>query len=673
MASGIVEPSSQGSDSESASQSGNAGAAAQVAQGQVGGPNAISRTKLVQRLLAASANLPQFVNDLITTQAIVVAGTEAAGFIIEKQQEVEQGKSDGVFSLRPIAHVRPDQSTPETRAAALNAFQEIVRPCVAQAKDGAVDIGGADDSGERQFCLVTLLRNEGNVVAVSAVITKCLDLERARQRLMSMQLVAGYFDLFSLRRNADQSKVIAQSHQHVLQLAQSVGTAEGFESGSMNLCNELATRTGASRVSIGWLKGKNVKVVALSHTEKFDKKQELIVQLQRAMEECLDQEEAVHYDPTGETSPNVTREAQSLSRSQGGNIVLSLPLRRKAEAVGVVTMEFPADRKLGEHTAAGLAVAVDLIAPQLYDRYQNDRWLIVKTGHSIQEMTKLAIGPKHTLAKVIIAASIAVILFVCLYRPVYHVSAPFQFAPVEQRVLCAPWDQAQVKNVFKRPGDSVKAGDVLVEFNTDDISKDLYQAQSRMAQAYFEMQKNNGSIERGKAADFQIAKATYEAESAGVQKLEYQMKQARVTAPFDGEVIRGDLVDQKGVRKKLGEELIVVAKPDRLRAEVKVDERDAQRIKSGQAGLLATSALPRDFYPIKVDHVVYASGPKDGENVFTVYAQLDYSKADKYSKEWRPGLGGEARIDIERKPFIWIYTHKLIDWTRLKLWSWGLI
>jgi hypothetical protein len=66
----------------------------------------------------------------------------------------------------------------------------------------------------------------------------------------------------------------------------------------MNLCNELSTRTGATRVSIGWLKGTRVRVKALSHTEQFDKRQELIVQLERAMEECLDQEEIVHFDAT---------------------------------------------------------------------------------------------------------------------------------------------------------------------------------------------------------------------------------------------------------------------------------------------------------------------------------------------------------------------------------------
>ncbi len=112
-----------------------------------------------------------------------------------------------------------------------------------------------------------------------------------------MQLVAGYFEFFALRRQAEASKQVAPDHQRVLQLSRAVADADGYLSAAMNLCNELANATGATRVSVGWLKGPGttIRVVALSHTEEFDKKQELVVQLERAMEECFDQEGPVLY------------------------------------------------------------------------------------------------------------------------------------------------------------------------------------------------------------------------------------------------------------------------------------------------------------------------------------------------------------------------------------------
>ena len=90
------------------------------------------RAPMVQRLLDAP-NLPAFVQDLITTQATTVVGTEAIGFLIENGEE-------GTKQLRLLAHVRPDNSAPDVREAAIKAFIELVKPCVKEGKDGAIEI-----------------------------------------------------------------------------------------------------------------------------------------------------------------------------------------------------------------------------------------------------------------------------------------------------------------------------------------------------------------------------------------------------------------------------------------------------------------------------------------------------------------------------------------------------
>ncbi len=88
MASGIVEPSSRDSEEEQ--------------QGQA--PRSGERSKLVQRLLDAGPNLPAFLTDLLTAQAVTVAGTEAAGFLIER--------GDQQFGLRPLRTFVPTNPTP---------------------------------------------------------------------------------------------------------------------------------------------------------------------------------------------------------------------------------------------------------------------------------------------------------------------------------------------------------------------------------------------------------------------------------------------------------------------------------------------------------------------------------------------------------------------------------
>jgi multidrug efflux pump subunit AcrA (membrane-fusion protein) len=667
--------------------------AEQEQQRQQTAPGSGNRSQLVQRLLDASANLPQFVHDLIQTQAVTVAGTEAAAFLIERQGPAPEADEEAEldenaraakaaqgpqFTLRPIAHIRPDDSPPEVRAAALDAFKEIIKPCIQQQKDGAFEVGAPNSQAESQFCLVTLLRSDGQVVAASAVITRCVNLDRARQRLMSMQLVAGYFELFTLRRTSEQSRMIAQSHQHVLQLATAVATAEGFESAAMNLCNELATRTGAVRVSMGWVKGNNVKVKALSHTEQFDKKQELVVQLEKVMEECRDQDEIVQFEPNGKGSDNVTREAQVLSRMHGGHAVLSLPLRRNAEIIGVLTLEFLPTSPLGPQVAQGLGVAADLLAPQLYDRFQNDRWLITKAGISTRELAKKAIGPRHMLAKLIIFGVVALALVVCNLIPfvdlrlMHRVTAPFQFVPVEKFAVSAPFEGiiqeiGKVNGEKVRPGMEVKKGQVLMKLETYELEKQLAEAENQIIRL-------GGEIARAAEADKTNEEQIYRAEQKGyiaqADLLRYRINRATIVSPYDGVILSGEVEDKVNAPVKEGDVLMEVGPIRDLKVKLDVHERDIQYVVEQQnqakipRGELATTSNPTEKYGFKVDRVVPMGTAKEGANKFEVYALLDGAP----NQMWRPGMQGEARIDVAKKPMIWIWTHRLIDFVRLKLW-----
>ena len=120
-------------------------------------------------------------------------------------------------------------------------------------------------------------------------------------------------------------------------------------------------------------------------------------------------------------------------------------------------------------------------------------------------------------------------------------------------------------------------------------------------------------------------------------------------APFDGVVLSGDLMDQRNAAKKQGDELFTVAalsSANGLRAELSVSERDVQDLHEGQHGELATSALPSEKHPFTIDRIEPIGQPKDGDNTFTVYGRLDQP-----SPTWRPGMAGEARVDIRPRAF----------------------
>lgn len=619
---------------------------------------AMTRSSLVAKLLAAGPDIREFMYDLLQVQAIVVNGTEAAGFLL---QPTPQG-----VQLQNVAHIRPDASDDETRKAALQAFGEIIGQCLQQDKDGVINVGQPTDSGEPQFCLVTLLRDQNNVVAASAVITRCRDDERARQRLETMRLVAGYFDLWLLKRQNEQSLQVSQRHQDVLQAAAAFANGDGFQSGAANLCNELVSRTGASRVSLGWVKLKSVKLLAMSHTEQFDRKQELSVSIVKAMEECVDQQELVQYDPdpAGNTTNNITRAAMALSRMENGNKIVSLPLRNRNEVVGVMTLEYPPNKPLTPQTTTSLAVLAEVMAPQIHDRYQDDRWLAVKIGRSVQHNSKYIIGPRHTLAKVIFGSIILVAAIVIFVSPMYRVSAPFQFLPQDRRVISSPY-QGVIEEVYVKPGDPVKAGDKLLKLKTTELQKQLISKNAAAAAAFQEARAY--LFDKDPENDWQhdVKMSQGRQAEAEAEVLKEQIANATVIAPIAGIVLKGDLKEKTGSQVKEGDQLMEVAPigADQFEAEIRVNERDIQKVHRGSKGTLATTSSPDVKIPFTVSRIVPLGEAKDAANTFRVVATLE--SADP---AWQPGQEGEARVDWQKKPLYYHGFHRLWEWVRLKLW-----
>ncbi len=635
---------------------------------QIGSQHANQRPRspLGQRLLASAANLPQFVHDLLATQVLICAGSEAAGFVVETREEGGQTH----LSPRLIAHVRPDTDPGADHSNSLTIFQEILSPCLTTATDGAIAIQNAKPGQAPQFCLVTLLYRDRVITAVTAVITRCPTPERAQQLLVAMQLVAGYFDFPATDQAADRALIVARGHQDALQLIAAVAATEGFEPAARGLCNELATRTGASRASIGWVRGQRIAVRAMSHTEQFDRKQELMVRIQRAMEECLDQEEPVRFDLNGTSDDRVSREAAALSRAAGNACVLSLPLRHQEKIVGVLTLEFATSGTVTDQTLPPLTVAVDLLAPQLNDRFSNDRWWLGTTWVAFRQTMSKLIGPTHTLTKVIICLILLAAWFISpwsSYVPMYRVSAPFRFVPQEKWQQAAPFD-GYLAEYFVLPGDRVHKGEPLARMETKELELKQNEAASRILA--LQRKADAFGADPSKQAERQIALAEKLEAQAHLDLLSVQLEMAEITAPVDGEVLSGDLRDRVGSPFKVGEVLIEVADPSRLLVELAVQDRDIQEVRLKQLGWLATSSLPGNRYPFTIDRIVPLGEAREGTNIFKVYGRLDTSTAAgrTAAEQWRPGMTGEARIEIREASLFWQYSHRLADFIRLKTW-----
>jgi multidrug efflux pump subunit AcrA (membrane-fusion protein) len=158
----------------------------------------------------------------------------------------------------------------------------------------------------------------------------------------------------------------------------------------------------------------------------------------------------------------------------------------------------------------------------------------------------------------------------------------------------------------------------------------------------------------------QIAQA-----EAQIQLLDEQLARVKMRAPIDGLVVAGDLSQMIGASVTRGQVLFEVAPLTGYRVILSVDERQIGAIGVGQKGNLVTTALPGEPFGFVVEKLVPIAEIKDGKNTFRVEGRITET-----SDRLRPGMEGVAKIDIESRLIIWVWTKPLFDWARIWLWRW---
>jgi hypothetical protein len=77
------------------------------------------------------------------------------------------------------------------------------------------------------------------------------------------------------------------------------------------------------------------------------------------------------------------------------------------------------------------------------------------------------------------------------------------------------------------------------------------------------------------------------------------------------------------------------------------------------------TALPGQVFPLVITHLTPVTSSREGRSFFRVEANVE-----QVSDKLRPGMEGIGKIAIGQRKLIWQWTHKLVDWLRLSVWSW---
>lgn len=302
-----------------------------------------------------------------------------------------------------------------------------------------------------------------------------------------------------------------------------------------------------------------------------------------------------------------------------------------------------------------------LVGPVLEIHRRDDRWIGAKVWDALTRYVQDLLGPSHVALKVTTATLAGLLLFCIVAEGEYRVSAKTVLEPIVQRTAAAPFN-GYIRDAPVRAGDVVRVGEVLCTLDDRELKLERVKSVSQLEEYRTESYKAMADRE---AAKVEIVAAQMQQVESAIALLDDQLAHTRVLAPFDGIVVSGDLSQSLGSPVEKGKVLFEIAPLDRYRVVLEVDERDIAEVQAGQRGHLLLSAFPSEPVAVTVGKMTPVSTAKEGRNFFRVEATLDQAH-----DRLRPAMEGAGKIEIDRRSLIWIWTHQIVDWIRLTVWTW---
>ncbi len=455
-----------------------------------------------------------------------------------------------------------------------------------------------------------------------------------------------------------QSQAVLAHVSGVLDLVTILNAQKHYLAVAMALCNELAARHKSDRVSLGWLEENYVVLQAMSHTEKFERKTEAVKSLEQTMEECLDQDELIVWPPL-EADSRVNADHGHYAEQQKTAFICSISLRMGGVPVGVLTCERNTDA-FGDEEQRLLSLCGEMAVGRLSELKRHDRWLGGRMALAVKESLGKVVGPEHTWAKltaILVAVALAVLFF---GKMDYRVEAPFILRTDSVAIVSAPFE-GYIDEVPVEIGDTVDKGGVILKLDTRDL---LLQEASAAADVDRYLREADKARAGNLLAEMRIAQAQADQSKVRLSVVRYRLGQSSLKAPFAGIIVEGDLKKRIGAPLKQGDVLFRLAQLDGMYVECSVKEEDVHELRGDATGEFAFASQPNLRFPLKITRIEPAAQTKEKENIFVVRC----GPGAKMETWWRPGMSGVAKLEVGRRTFFWVVSHRTIDFLRMYFW-----
>jgi multidrug resistance efflux pump len=430
----------------------------------------------------------------------------------------------------------------------------------------------------------------------------------------------------------------------------------------------LAHHFDCQRVSLSVSDGRRFRLSASSDAAIVAARTDLALRLEQAVEAAFVEARA-QAEPSAATRsaepdrPDNTGLAPQALYDSGEGSLFNALLSIDGQIFAGVSFEPNPGATLDTDRQREIAELLPLLGGLLGLRWQREQSLVGRARRALSQTADRV--------RAVALSAILVTLALWLYADTgYRVGGNAVVEGEVQQALIAPFD-GYVARAEARAGERVRESQVLAELDDRELRLQRRLRQGDQVELQKEYRKALAAMDHSEARilDAQITQA-----GAEIELLDRQLARTRLRAPFDGVVVSGDLSRSLGKPVERGEVLFEVAPLDSYRVAIEIRDQDISAIEVGKRGALVLAAMPTEHLPLEVVNVTHFS-TGDGESAhFRVEARLLEAPGSSASpvagRMLRPGMRGLAKIDIDRRARLWVWSHQLIDWLRLQLWTW---
>jgi multidrug efflux pump subunit AcrA (membrane-fusion protein) len=447
----------------------------------------------------------------------------------------------------------------------------------------------------------------------------------------------------------------------VLDLVRKMCSSKDARDAAEVLSIGLAGQLECERVSIGIRHGLKTRLMVSSDAAHVFSSAGASAELQLAMDESIDQACTLVHPAESARELCVLAAHVQLADKMRSAGVCTVPLAWQGEIIGAIVAE---RRRAGAFSADEVAVIEQLAAASA-------AWLRMQRNVEMpwrkRAMQSLAEGfgkagqGRFRLAGLAVAIALAVLFALPVDR---EIAAPVKLEGAIQRVITAPGD-SYLEKVHVRPGDMVKAGQVLVEFASEDLRVERQRLVAEMGGREAASAEAMAKQELGALA---VQASKIKESQAQLELLDQRLARMRITAPFDAVVIQGDLSNALGAPTRKGDVLMTLAPAHNFRAIVEIDESEIGEVRKGQEGAMVLTAMPYSTLPLRVKDVIPLAVVGQGRSYFE--AEVELLPMRIRTDDLRPGMRGIARLSGEPRARGLVWWEHASVWLRLTWWRW---